>query len=156
MHRWSSQQMRLRHLSASLSELRGWMPRQQLLHKKRRQRRPQWQEQWLHRCTSMMQCLSLQLATGSESTGTANAEKVKPEAASLTKALAAQPRRSIGSQPISACLGLGGHGNSEIGARFSLRGALLDGEVLGTLECKHPHEWLCPRSPVFVWQSSCF
>ena len=64
-------------------------------------------------------------------------------------ALAAQQRRSIGFQPVSACLGLGGHGNSEIGARFSLRGALLDGEVLGTLECKHPHEWLCPGSPVF-------
>ena len=67
----------------------------------------------------------------------------------MTKALAAQPRRCIGFQPISACLGLGGHGNSEIGARFSLRGALLDWEVLGTRERKHPHEWLCPRSPVF-------
>ena len=81
----------------------------------------------------------------------------------MTKALAAQPHRSIGFQPISVCLGLRGHGNSEIGARFSLRGALLDGEVLGMLECKHPHEWLCPGSPVFgkvvasvgIWQSSC-
>ena len=37
----------------------------------------------------MMQCLSLRLATGSESTGTANAHKVEPDAASLTTALVA-------------------------------------------------------------------